>query len=121
MWEDGVYLGIKATTGEIVVGAKKGIWRTRSVRRKPIELWWKTENMEMVGGAPRKMDENDEKVDGEGLRGGVFRFENVGPMREEEEDEVRRLVGAVPPRTFSTSTATTSMGSLRSVPDVVRS
>ena len=27
-----------------------------------------------------------------------------GPMREEEEDEVRRSVGAVPPRTFSTST-----------------
>lgn len=87
-----------------MVGTKKGIWRTRSVRRKPIELRWKTENMEMVGGVPWKMNENDEKVDGEGLRGGVVRFENVGPMREEEEDEVRRSVGAVPPRTFSTST-----------------
>ena len=27
LWEDGVYLGIKATTGEIVIGTKKGIWR----------------------------------------------------------------------------------------------
>ena len=104
LWEDGVYLGIKATTGEIVIGTKKGIWRTRSVRRKPIELRWKTENMEMVGGVPWRMSEDDEKVDGEGLRGGVVRFESAGPMREEEKEEVRRSADAIPPRTFSTST-----------------
>ena len=50
------------------------------------------------------MSEDDEKVDGEGLRGGVLRFENVGPMREEEKEEVRRSVDAIPPRTFGTST-----------------
>ena len=29
MWENGIYLGMKGTTGEIIVGNKAGIWRTR--------------------------------------------------------------------------------------------
>ena len=37
MWEDGIFLGVKGTTGEIIVGDKKGVWRTRTVRRKTIE------------------------------------------------------------------------------------
>ena len=37
MWEDGTFLGVKGTTGEIIVGDKKGVWRTRTVRRKTVE------------------------------------------------------------------------------------
>ena len=37
MWEDGIFLGVKGTTGEIIVGDKKGVWRTRTVRRKTVE------------------------------------------------------------------------------------
>ena len=40
MWEDGVYLGLKATTGEIIVGTKSGVWKTRSVQRRPLEERW---------------------------------------------------------------------------------
>ena len=35
MWEDGVYLDVKATTGAIIVGNRGGVWLTRTVRRKP--------------------------------------------------------------------------------------
>ena len=34
MWEDGIFLGVKGTTGEIIVGDKKGVRRTRTVRMK---------------------------------------------------------------------------------------
>ena len=34
MWEDGIFLGVKGTTGEIIVGDKKGVQRTRTVRMK---------------------------------------------------------------------------------------
>ena len=34
MWEDGVYLGVKGTTGEMIVGGKKDVGRTRTEREK---------------------------------------------------------------------------------------
>ena len=37
VWEDGVYLGVKGATGEIIVGDAGGIHRTRSIQRKPKE------------------------------------------------------------------------------------
>ena len=40
LWEDGIYLGIKATTGEIIIGTERGAWRTRTVQRKTIEDRW---------------------------------------------------------------------------------
>ena len=46
MWNDGVFLGMKGGTGEIIVGDERGVWVTRSVRRKPIE--------EMGQGEPRE-------------------------------------------------------------------
>jgi hypothetical protein len=35
MWEDGIFLGVKGSTGEMIVGDEKGVWRTRTIRRKP--------------------------------------------------------------------------------------
>ena len=63
MWDDGIYLGIKGTTGEMIVGDKNGVWRTRTVRRKTLPERWTRENLEMVGGVPW-IDEQD----GEGLK-----------------------------------------------------
>ena len=37
LWDDGVYLGVRGKSGEIIVGNGKGVWKTRTVRRKPIE------------------------------------------------------------------------------------
>ena len=34
MWEDGIFLGVKGSTGEMIVGDQKGVWRTRTIRRK---------------------------------------------------------------------------------------
>ena len=35
LWEDGVFLGVKGTARELVVGAGDGVYRTRTVQRSP--------------------------------------------------------------------------------------
>ena len=52
MWEDGIYLGMKVGTGEIIVGNKKGVWRTRTVRRKLWDERWSRDYLELIGGVP---------------------------------------------------------------------
>lgn len=65
MWSDGVFLGVKGSTGELIVGDQRGVWKTRTVRRKPESERWKKENMEMVSGVPWRVREDDPEVDGE--------------------------------------------------------
>ena len=36
LWEDGVHLGVRGASGEIIVGDKNCVWKTRSVQRKPL-------------------------------------------------------------------------------------
>ena len=57
MWEDGIYLGVKGTTGELIAGDEKEVWRTRTVRNKMLGERWASENSEMVGGVPWQMEE----------------------------------------------------------------
>ena len=55
MWEDGVFLGVKGSTGEMIVGDEKGVWRTRTLRRKPEGERWSRENLKYIGGVPWKL------------------------------------------------------------------
>jgi hypothetical protein len=48
LWEDGIFLGIKATTGEFIVGTTKGIWRTRTISRRPIEGKYNANNLQLI-------------------------------------------------------------------------
>jgi hypothetical protein len=59
MWDDGIYLGVKGTTGEMIVGNKEGVWRTRTVRRKTLQERRTRDNLEMVGGVPWQMGEKE--------------------------------------------------------------
>ena len=52
LWEDGVYLGVKGGTGEIIVADNKGVWKTRTVHRKPETGRWSKEGVEMIKGVP---------------------------------------------------------------------
>ena len=84
LWDDGVFLGVKPTTGEIIVGDERGIWRTRTVRRKPENERWKKENIKKVAGVPWKLNPEDMKVDGEDLK------MNVTIMDERYREKVAR-------------------------------
>ena len=63
LWEDGVYLGVKANSGEYIVADGKGIWTTRTVSRKPFEQRWGRENLDMVKGVPWKWSVEGEDQD----------------------------------------------------------
>lgn len=65
MWGDGVYLGVKEKTGEIIVGDSRGAWKTRSARRRPVEERWSPNSATMVVGVPWRVNDNDPKVNGE--------------------------------------------------------
>ena len=52
MWGDGIFLGVRGSTGEMVVGDQKGVWRTRTVRRKVESERWSQEGLKMIVGGP---------------------------------------------------------------------
>ena len=68
MWNDGIFLGVKGSTGELIVGDERGVWRTRTVRRKPESERWRRENIKMIAGVPWRLSEEDQNADGEGMR-----------------------------------------------------
>ena len=65
VWDHGVFLGVKGKTGEIVIGARSGIFKARTVRRRSTEDRWNPKAMELVTGVPWRTSEDDDKVDGE--------------------------------------------------------
>ena len=96
VWEDGVYLGIRAVSGEVIVGTSEGVWRTRTIRRKPMETRWDPDNSLKVGGVPWKTSADDE---GDGMvPKGVIKLE-AKQMEKDGEDKVRAT--PVVPRAFA--------------------
>ena len=47
-WENGVYTGVKATSGEVWAATKEGLQEVRSVRRIPVVEWWNDSNEDFV-------------------------------------------------------------------------
>jgi hypothetical protein len=68
LWEDGVYLGVKGTTGELIVGAGEGIYRTRTIQRKPVEDRWREDLIKKVKGVPWRKSDADPEMDGAAMR-----------------------------------------------------
>ena len=69
LWDAGVYSGVKAATGDIVVGNRGGVWFTRTVRRMPERERWARSNLYKIVGAPWGKNEDDRETDGEKLKG----------------------------------------------------
>ena len=44
-WEDGIYLRVEATTAEVIVRNRNGVWLTGTVRRKPVKERWDRSNL----------------------------------------------------------------------------
>ena len=51
-WSDGVFLVYRSNSGEMIIGTAEGVFRTRSVQRKPEESRWDKASLGMVGGVP---------------------------------------------------------------------
>ena len=64
LWSDGVFLGYRSISGEIVVGTESGVFKTRTVQRKAYEHRWNKENMDMFGGVPWKVSPSEDSEEG---------------------------------------------------------
>ena len=90
MWQEGVYLGRKATTGETIVGTAEGIFRTRTLKKKPEQDRWDPKHSDMVGGVPRRTTADDDSADGEKLPT-TLRPENFETLNSaKEKDEIAK-------------------------------
>ena len=68
LWSDGIYLGVKGSTGEYIVRDGAGVWKTRTVRRKIESERWNKDTIKLVGGVPWKVNPQDPNVNGEGMK-----------------------------------------------------
>ena len=59
-WQDGVFLGYRSLSGEVVVGTAHDVLRTRTVRRRPEEQRWTSDCLDMVGSLPWKPNPSDD-------------------------------------------------------------
>ena len=48
MWDKGTYMGVKGSTGEMIIGTESGVWKTRTVRRRPVEFRWNAMEVDKV-------------------------------------------------------------------------
>ena len=64
-WDDGIYLGVRGRSGEMIVADGKGVWKTRSIQRKPVGERWRKESVDMVRHAPWRKFDDDPEADGE--------------------------------------------------------
>ena len=91
-WEDGVYLGVRGRSGEIIVADGKGVWKTRSVQRKPIGDRWDARSADLVKDVPWRCREEDPNEDGEKPEVIKLSTEQVKAERETVETTATRRV-----------------------------
>ena len=95
---DGIYLGVNLSSGESLVGNSEGVFRTRSIYRKPLEQRWSIKDVLAVRGLPWKPYQNtdDDRI-----------LVRIPTATEEDEDQRRARAAADPdykPRTFKIET-----------------
>ena len=98
MWEDGVFLGAKGTNGEIIVGGPEGVYRTRTIQRKPVEKRWCADVIKKISGVPWRKSDSDPRADGEAMRSRPLTEEEKARV-EEKKEESETLAGA--PKRFA--------------------
>lgn len=67
VWNDGIFLGARGKSGELIVGDRRGVFKTRTVRRKPLEERWADGAAGLVRGVPWRTSDDDPAMDGEKL------------------------------------------------------
>jgi hypothetical protein len=99
MWDLGTYLGVKGSTGEIIIGTESGVWRTRTVRRRPEELRWNAAEVDKVKEVPWDRHVNKKEDEVIEPRGGMVMM--PAELQEQEKQAVREELTM--PKAFHTS------------------
>jgi hypothetical protein len=93
LWEDGVFLGIRGASGEIIFGDEKGVWKTHSITRKPPSERWAEGALEVVRHVPSRVSDSNPNVDGEKLQ-----LDGMSRKLEEPEVQLQKDVAVAPNR-----------------------
>ena len=96
-WSNGVFLCIKGLIGEVIVSDSSGVYKSRTVHRRPISDGWDIASSDLVRYAPWKVNENGEKADGEVLVAIKLTDEEIADQIREKEFD---LSDAAVPRRF---------------------
>ena len=97
-WRHGVYVGVKGKSGEIVVADEQGVFKTRTVQRKPLDERWDPKYLDVVNAVPWKVDETGEK-EPHTRQGG--RGANYGGQADGAEELLHQSLGLAGARLFS--------------------
>lgn len=92
LWDDGVFLGVRGKSGEVIVGNKTGVWKSRTIRRKPIEDRWASSSAGWIVGVPWNMSDDDVKADGEKYETVILPPAALEDIREEGQKSMPRNV-----------------------------
>ena len=95
LWEDGIFLGVKGSSGECIVGDGNGVWKTRTLTRRPLEERWDKGALGLVGGVPWRVNDDDPKADGEAMK-----MDIPSEARQATEQEREEMAQAPIPRNF---------------------
>ena len=90
MWEDGVYLGVKGGSGELIVADAKGVWKARTIQRKPVDERWAKSSIDMVVEVPWRTSDDDPHVDGEKMEAVRLSKAEVEIEKEVFQDAIQR-------------------------------
>jgi len=100
-WSNGVFLGVKGRSNEIIVSEASGVWKTRTVQRRSIGDRWDVTNAEQIQFVPWKVHEEDEKADGDVLVAVKLTEEEVAEQLKEADFDLSDT--AVPRRFYVTT------------------
>ena len=89
LWEDGIFLGVKGSSGEYVVGDGYGVWKTRTLMRRHLEERWDQGALGLVGGVPWRVNDDDPKADEEAMK--MDTPSEARHATEQEEEEMAQV------------------------------
>ena len=89
-WGYGIFIGVKRTSGEVIIATDdKKVKVARTIRRVPEPERWVVENLEWIQHVPWNLGKEDKEADGDATN---FDFKS-GPGSRMSEDEVEKIVG----------------------------
>lgn len=68
MWNEGVVLGVKASSGECMSRTPGQIGNARTIARKPLGERWNSKVLGMVGGALWRLSDDHPVMDGDAMK-----------------------------------------------------
>ena len=95
LWSDGIYLGICGKSNELIIGDKAGIWRTRSIQRRPLSERWSSGSAVAFTGVPWRTSDDDMDADGEKME--AEEMEGLQIIRDEDKKNEDEKVENPPP------------------------